>query len=194
MAYTEQQVRDIIQRGETDQVELKAEVRDAGLLSRIISGFANGSGGLIVIGAQSPGHITGCDRKQLTPVYDAARKQLSQTQVGSLEFVQLDGKEVGLLKVAKSDKLVASTSGAYVRKGSGTMSMTADQIFGKAAASGEHSLRSLSNLIYDQMITIDKLRRTLEEKHSWKSKVTDFAISGIVGAVLGVALSKIFLK
>ncbi len=127
-------------------------------------------------------------------MYDAARKQLSQTQVGSLEFVQLDGKEVGLIKVAKSEKLVASTSGAYVRKGSGTLSMTADQIFGKAAASGEHSLRSLSNLIYDQMITIDKLRRSLEEKHSWKSKATDFAISGIVGAVLGVALSKIFLK
>ena len=194
MAYTEQQVRDIIQRGETDQVELKAEVRDAGLLSRIISGFANGSGGLIVIGAQSPGHIHGCDRKQLTPVYDAARKQLNQTQVGSLEFVPLDGKEIGLIKVAKSEKLVASTSGAYVRKGSGTLSMTADQIFGKAAASGEHSLRSLSNLIYDQMLTIDKLRRTLEEKHSWKSKATDFAISGIVGAALGVALSKVFLK
>jgi predicted HTH transcriptional regulator len=187
MAYTEQQLRDIIQRGETDQVELKAEVRDAGLLSRIISGFANGSGGVIVIGAQSPGHITGCDCKQLTPVYDAARKQLNQTHVGSLEFVSLDGKEVG-------EKLVASTSGAFVRKGNGTMSMTADQIFGKAAASGEHSLRSLSNLIYDQMITIDKLRRTLEEKHSWKSKATDFAISGIVGAALGVALSKIFLK
>jgi predicted HTH transcriptional regulator len=194
MAYTEQQVRDIIQRGETDQVELKVEVRDPGLLSRIISGFANGSGGVIVIGAQSPSHIPGCDRKALTAVYDAARKQLSQTQVGSLEFVQLDGKDIGLLKVAKSDKLVASTSGAYVRKGSGTMSMTADQIFGKAAASGEHSLRSLSNLIYDQMVTIDKLRRTLEEKHSWKSKATDFAISGIIGAVLGVALSKLFLK
>jgi predicted HTH transcriptional regulator len=194
MAYTEQQVRDIIQRGETDQVELKAEVRDPGLLSRIISGFANGSGGVIVIGAQSPNHIHGCDRKQLVPIYDAARKQLNQTQIGSLEFIQLDGKDVGLLKVAKSEKLVASASGAYVRKGSGTLSMTADQIFGKAAASGEHSLRSLSNLIYDQMITIDKLRRSLEDTHSWKSKATDFAISGVIGAVLGVVLSKIFLK
>lgn len=194
MAYTEQQVRDIIQRGETDQVELKAEVRDAGLLSRIISGFANGSGGVIVIGAQSPNHIPGCDRKQLTSIYDAARKQLNQAQIGSLEFIQLDSKDVGLLKVAKSEKLVASASGAYVRKGSGTLSMTADQIFGKAAASGEHSLRSLSNLIYDQMITIDKLRRSLEDTHSWKSKATDFAISGIIGAVLGVVLSKIFLK
>jgi predicted HTH transcriptional regulator len=194
MAYTEQQVRDIIQRGETDQVELKAEVRDAGLLSRIISGFANGSGGVIVIGAQPPDQIHGCDRKALTAVYDAARKQLNQTQVGSLDFVQLDGKDVALLKVAKSDKLVTSSSGAYVRKGSGTLSMTADQIFGKAAASGETSLRSLSNLIYDQMITIDKLRRSLEETHSWRSKAIDFAISGIIGAALGVALSKIFLK
>jgi predicted HTH transcriptional regulator len=194
MAHTEQQVRDLIQRGETDQVELKAEVRDAGLLSRIISGFANGSGGVIVIGAQSPNHIHGCDRKALTAVYEAARKQLNQTQVGSLEFVQVDGKEIGLLKVGKSEKLVASTSGAYVRKGSGTMSMTADQIFGKAAASGETSLRSLSNLIYDQMVTIDKLRRSLEASHSWRSKAMDFAISGIVGAVLGVALSKIFMK
>ena len=194
MAYTEQQVRDIIQRGETDQVELKAEVRDAGLLSRIISGFANGSGGVIVIGAQSPSYIPGCDRKALTTVYDAARKQLNQTQVGSLDFVQLDGKDIGLLKVAKSEKLVASASGAYVRKGSGTMSMTADQIFGKAAASGETSLRSLSNLIYDQMITIDKLRRSLEDTHSWRSKATDFAISGFIGAAIGVVLSKIFLK
>ncbi len=194
MAYSEQQVRDLIHRGETDQVELKADVRDAGLLSRIISGFANGSGGVIVIGAQSPEIIPGCDRKALATVYDAARKQLNQTQVGSLEFVQLDGKDIGLLKVAKSEKLVASTSGAYVRKGSGTMSMSADQIFGKAAASGEHSLRSLSNLIYDQMVTIDKLRRSLEASHSWRSKATDFAISGIVGAALGVVLSKIFMK
>ena len=194
MAYTEQQVRDIIQRGETDQVELKADIRDAGLLSRIISGFANGRGGVIVIGAQSPGNIHGCDRKQLTPVYDGARKQLNQTQVGSLEFVQLDGKDVGLLKVAKSDKLVASTSGVYVRKGSGTLSMTADQIFGKAAHSGDTSIRNLSNLIYDQMITIDKLRRSLEDTHSWRSKATDFAISGFIGAAIGVVLSKIFLK
>ena len=194
MAYTEQQVRDIIQRGETDQVELKADVRDAGLLSRIISGFANSSGGLIVIGAQSPSHIPGCDRAELASAYNAARKQMNQTQVGSLEFVKLDGKEVGLINVAKSDKLVASTSGVYVRKGSGTLSMTADQIFGKAAHSGDTSIRNLSNLIYDQMVTIDKLRRSLEDTHSWRSKATDFAISGIVGAVLGVALSKIFLK
>ena len=194
MAYTAQQVRDLIHRGETDQVELKAEVRDAGLLARIISGFANGSGGVIVIGAQSPENIPGCERKALTTVYDAARKQLNQTQVGSLEFVELDGKDIGLLKIVKSEKLVASTSGAYVRKGSGTMSMSADQIFGKAAASGEHSLRNLSNLIYDQMVTIDKLRRSLEASHSWRSKATDFAISGIVGAALGVALSKIFMK
>jgi predicted HTH transcriptional regulator len=194
MAYTAQQVRDIIHRGETDQVELKAEVRDAGLLSRIISGFANSNGGLIVIGAQSPEAIHGCDRAQLVETYEAARKQLNQTHVGSLDFVDLDGKNVGLINIAKSEKLVASTSGAYVRKGSGTLSMTADQIFGKAAASGEHSLRSLSNLIYDQMITIDKLRRSLEASHSWRSKATDFAISGIVGAALGVALSKIFMK
>src|SRR5260221_12736962 len=105
MSYTEQQIRDIIQRGETDHVELKAEVRDAGLLSRIISGFANSSGGLIVIGAHSPAHIPGCDRKELAAAYDAPRKQLNQTQVGSLELVALDGKEVRLVKVAKPDKL-----------------------------------------------------------------------------------------
>ncbi len=129
MAYTEQQVRDIIQHGETDQVELKAEVRDAGLLSRIISGFANGSGGVVVIGAQSPHHIPGCDRKALSTVYDAARKQLNQTQVGALEFIQLDGKDIiGLLKVAKSDKSLSLPPPRYVRKGSGTMSMTADHL------------------------------------------------------------------
>ncbi len=193
MAYTEQQVRDIIQRGETDQVELKAEVRDPFLLS-------------LHLGLRQ--RQRRCDRHRgailqphpwLRPqsAHGRLRRRaqlVGQTQVGSLEFVQLDGKDVGLLKVAKSDKLVASTSGAYVRKGSGTMSMTADQIFGKAAASGETSLRSLSNLIYDQMVTIDKLRRSLEASHSWRSKATDFAISGIVGAALGVALSKIFMK
>src|SRR5579862_2016031 len=86
MAYTEQQVRDLIQRGENDQVELKADVRDAALLARIISGFANGSGGIILIGAQSPQNIPGCDRSQLVETYEAARKQLNQTQVGSLDF------------------------------------------------------------------------------------------------------------
>ena len=194
MAYTAQQIRDIITRGETDQVELKADLRDPGLLSRIISGFANSSGGLIVVGAQAPTHISGCDRQQLSDAYAAARKQLNLGQGTTLEFVKLDDHEIGLIKVDKSDKLVASTSGVYVRSGHGTLSMTADQIFGKAAKPGDTSIRSLSNLIYDQMITIDKLRRSLEANHSWRSKLKDFAISGIVGAVLGVALSKIFTK
>jgi predicted HTH transcriptional regulator len=196
VAYTEQQVRDILNRGETDQVELKSEVREPGQLSRIISGLANSKGGLVVVGAHSPSQIPGCDCQQLTGVYGSACKQLNRPQVSSLDFVKLDGKEVGVIKVEKSDKLVAADNGVFVHGNQGTVSMTADQIFGKASSSGggDSSIRSLSNLIYDQMITIDRLRHTLEDSHSWKSKAKDFAISGLLGAVFGVILSKLFLK
>ena len=196
MAYTEQQVREILKQGETDQVELKADVRDPGHLSRIISGFANSNGGLVVVGAQSPGHLPGCDRQHLSSVYDSARKQLNRTQISTLDFVNIDGKEVGVIKVDKSDKLVTSNAGVFMRTDHGTISMSADQIFSKSTGGGggDSSLRSLSNLIYEQMITIDRLRHLLEDSHSWKSKARDFALSGILGAVFGVILSKIFLK
>jgi predicted HTH transcriptional regulator len=195
MAHTEQQVRDIINRGESDRVELKADIRDPNQLSRIISGLANSNGGVVLVGAQTPDQIPGCQRVQLTATYDAACKQLNRKPNGSLEFVTLDGKEVGVIDVAKSDKLVTSGAGVFVRSGSGTLSMTADQIFSKATGGGgDGSLRSLSNLIYEQMLTIDRLRRSHEDTNSWKSKSKDSAISGLIGAVLGVILSKIFLK
>ena len=44
------------------------------------------------------------------------------------------------------------------------------------------------------MLTIDRLRRAHEETNCWKSKVKDFALSGLVGAIFGLILSKIFIK
>ena len=58
---TAEQLTKKIQQGENETFELKADIRDPLLLSKLIGAFSNNKGGQIVIGVREPMEIVGAD-------------------------------------------------------------------------------------------------------------------------------------
>ena len=94
---TSDQLIEKIKQGENETFELKAEVRDPLLLSKLIGSFANNKGGQIVIGVREPIEIVGTDANRLLTIVDRARTALKPTPNFTTEIITVDNKELLLL-------------------------------------------------------------------------------------------------
>jgi hypothetical protein len=52
--------------------------------------------------------------------------------------------------------------------------------------------RDFPDIVYKQEEEIDNLKRQLKENSSFKSKFFDYMIGGLIGAFLGLIISKLF--
>jgi hypothetical protein len=57
----------------------------------------------------------------------------------------------------------------------------------------EAAEENIAAVLASQSKLLEEIREGQEEARSWRSRLRDMLISGIIGALLGVALSAIFL-
>lgn len=117
MLFTSEQIKELLQQGESQTVEFKLHFREPRLLARIIAAFANTKGGLIVVGVREPSEIVGVNPIQFKRIYESAVRQLNATPKTSFEIVEIDGKQIVIIFVEKSTELVLSNEGAFQRIG-----------------------------------------------------------------------------
>jgi hypothetical protein len=222
------QIEHIISSGESRTIEFKQALREPLVLARLIAAFANAEGGRIIVGVREPSAIIGVDRKQLTQIYEQAIRLIQPTPKTTLEFVPLQGKEIGIVSVAKSDTLVISQNGAFIRDGSEVRAMSAPEIAQKirdivsmgaegdkarvpnalsttATGSGTLALPGLQVRgtgtasppldIAAALSTLTKMVENLETQlrytNSFRAKVENYVVGGVVGAILGWLFSAV---
>lgn len=193
---TAEQLTKKIQQGENETFELKADIRDPLLLSKLIGAFSNNKGGQIVIGVREPMEIVGADTNRLLNIVERAKTALKPIPKFTTEIVTVDNKELLVIDVEKSNEIVFAAGSVFQRIDEQTRPMTAEEIKLKLTkiSSDSNSLATLANAIEKQSKTIDELREEIKNSISWKTKLRDHFISGLIGAILGLVLTLLLTK
>ena len=181
-------IRKLVQEGETSDVEFKTRIVHPQILSRNISAFANTSGGTILVGVDERHGIVGCDVQQLRRAFESSQRNISDAVDLSLEFVQVDGKDVGVISVSKATGIVSSREGVFVRRGAAVLVMTAQEMQ-KRLSSEESPVDRLTVMVAEQTKRIEELLEDIRKGGSWQSKAVDYFLGGLVGAIIGFVLT-----
>lgn len=191
---TPDQLQKLLQRGESDTVEFKIEVREPAILARVIAGFANNRGGIILIGISELEGVIGTNQKLARSVFSAAMNWLQPQPDVTYQETEFDGKAIAVIFVRESSSLVFCRGQVFQRIGERTLPMEASDISAKLAASaGRPPAGNVATALATLTQTIEKLRQNLVEANSLKSKMRDYFIGGAIGAVLGFLLSLVLL-
>jgi ATP-dependent DNA helicase RecG len=117
---TSDQLRDVIAQGEQLDVEFLATADDRAL-AETVSCLANARGGLVLLGVEDDGRISGAEPRHGTYT-DARRVELmiaNQTAPAcSVEcgVVQVDGKDVVVISIPPEQPVTATVAGVYRRR------------------------------------------------------------------------------
>src|SRR5450830_1396741 len=109
MADIPKHILNSIFQGENETLEFKSDVRDPGVLARLISAFSNTSGGSILIGVSEPPEIVGIDVERIKTVFENALSQLEPREevFATLEILDdSSGLKIASVVVKKSETLV----------------------------------------------------------------------------------------
>jgi predicted HTH transcriptional regulator len=182
---TPKELRRLIGHGESEQLELKAEVPHPQLISRYLASFANTRGGQIVFGVQEPIKLVGVDTARAQRAIDFALSKVDPKPDVAIETVVVDGHTLVVVSVQKSVALVSAYGGYYRRVGDSTQPLSADEIRAHALSAGtiEKALSDLSALAETQTQTIDRLREEFASANSLPKKLGIAAVGAVLGAL-----------
>ncbi len=191
MATSPEMVRALLLQGEGPSVEFKATLRDPGALARLMSGFANADGGVILVGVEDGGLPIGADIDQVAKVFHLALARLVNAPRVDLESVELHGRRLAVITVGKSDRLVISSEGVYLRVDDRTAPLPAERIAAAIARPGAAppaEASAIAEAIHRLTETVEDLQRRLAQADSFRSHLQHYVVGGIVGALISLAL------
>jgi len=124
-AVEEKELRRLIARGESFRVEFKGEehqkLSDDALVEAVVC-LANGEGGVLLVGVEDDGRVTGARPRHEAGITDPVRVQgmiANKTRpyiAVQVELVQVGGAPVLIISVPEATSPVGTTSGKYVRR------------------------------------------------------------------------------
>jgi len=182
------EIQEIISQGENTTVEFKTKISQPWILTRSISAFANTKGGKILVGVDERRGIVGCDRKQLQRMFEIAQRDINGKVDLALEFVNVNGNNIGVIFVSRSKGITSSKDGVFIRVGVASQVMSSLEIQNRILQE-KKPIGKLTELVSDQTNRIKDIQDEIRRGNSWKSKVSDYLIGGVIGAVIGFLLT-----
>ena len=186
----EKQLLEVIENGETQEVELKTSLED---FEKVITGLANTNGGMVIIGVTKSKKIVGLNGNldSLQQKISALAQTVSPSLLPEVKIHNIDGKKVISVVIQKAIDSTAHSFKAvfYVRVGSTTRKLEANQII--------DFLRGKQILCFDEDFSdavpgdldIEKIKEYLkirnQEDFLKKSSVEDFLLSSKLAAKTG---------
>ncbi len=183
------EIRELAAIGETEEIEFKVGAVQPQALSRVVSAFANGIGGKILVGVDEKNGIVGCDRDQLRRAFEATQRQIKGSVDMALDFVSVDAKEVGVISIEKADDVVMSRDGIFIRRGAADLAMTPADIRRRISPEPAAATERLIEVVPEQTKRIEELQEEVSRSNRWQSKIFDYLLGGLVGAILGLILT-----
>lgn len=175
-----------IEAGESQTVEFIQRAHSPNVLSKLISAFSNTEGGAIFVGVKEQGEPVGINTHKFEKIYSQAISQLDGMSTTTLEIVEYRGKEIGVVKVGKSEEVVGSKDGYFQRVGETVRAYSADQLK-ELFISREESSKSITQLsgtVATQTEEISKLRQSFDKVNSWKMKLFYALLGALATAVV----------
>ncbi|MEK6800401.1 MAG: ATP-binding protein, partial [Nanoarchaeota archaeon] len=125
-------LKDIIEKGESVDLELKRSFHSSQEIAKTICSFANTQGGVLILGVEDNKKISGLceDMDQLQKRISDANSTVHPKPIMNIEIHEVEGKKVATLIVHRADSSVFhSFEGAiYVRIGTTTQKLEGNSI------------------------------------------------------------------
>ncbi|MFO8108951.1 MAG: helix-turn-helix domain-containing protein [Thermoplasmata archaeon] len=133
-------MKDLIQKGESEVLEFKGSLKLHNQIGEAISAFSNSNGGIIYVGIEDSGKISGVDlgNNTLEKLANRIKMDTDPKIYPSIRTVKIDGKDLIMIKVEENpEKPVFYKDKAYKRVGKSTHRLNASEIRNLAKNSGE---------------------------------------------------------
>jgi len=121
---------EIIRNGESSKIEFKTDdVHPVALAGEIVA-FANFEGGIILIGVDDSGKITGCTRKDIEEfIINICRNNVRPSIIPVIEKVVIDKNQIITVTIPRGDTAYSTSRGLYyIRVGSTKQTPTQQEL------------------------------------------------------------------
>jgi len=195
MNYNTSDIASLLKKGESEVLEYKRDVSPA-ILAKLVSAFANSYGGLILVGVDDdPRHystptIIGTNSARLEKIYKSTLDRVTPKPKTILSIVTVNDKNIGVIEVEKSDRLIVSDEGVFNRTGTSTQVMSPSSIVQVVRRSDEQDqLEVMAKSISQLTQSMEEMKTKLDDSGSWRNKAVDYTLGGIAGAIISLILA-----
>lgn len=155
------EIADIIGSDENEKLEYKAVLLPSKSLAKLVSSFANTSGGHIILGVSDNKEIKGLSEDfRANSIMHKALDLLTPRPNVQYQYIMYREKKLYVIKIEKSDSIVLLENNAYVRIGDSTQLQTPQYL--SFNPNGYPRISEINELVvkYTQNGTSSKLRLT----------------------------------
>ena len=195
---TTEDVQSLLLRPESRTLEFKVSVPDVATMARVLSGFANTAGGVLLVGVKElpelPAVVIGRDYLRVQQVFDRAYESLKPKPEVRIHRVNVHGKDVAAIIVRPMAGVVSSASGAFVRRDDKLQPITVADIEERVGGHTPQAIHSLAIALEANTQRIGQLEAALAYastlRGQWKAILMGFFL-GIVASLIASAIFKL---
>nr|WP_320026027.1 RNA-binding domain-containing protein [uncultured Acetobacterium sp.] len=187
-----EEVLELIRQGDNDRVEFRHHTGGPNLLSKIISSFANASGGKLIIGVGENGKIYGCKKDSVLETFNKAKEKLIPCPDIFIEFIILENETVAVITIEPAEKIVASSLGVFKRTDNSDEIMKTEEISEKLLNSEsndfENTVAEMAQQITQLTISLEETVKRYQDKNKLSRKIMEWIACGIIGIILSMII------
>lgn len=165
----------IIKEGETNTVEFKSWIKTPKfkemieLLVKEAVGLANTKGGVILVGVEDDGEITGCVKFDMQNIIESIYDRTMPNLFCDIRCEEVNGLQILVIIVEKSPQIISTTNGiTYKRLGKNTKPFYAAEFSSNRIEGfkGDYSAKIIESATYEDIdfLEVENLKRKLKSR------------------------------
>lgn len=188
-----EQIINLISQGDNDQVEFRHHSGGPNLLGKIISSFANASGGKLVLGVNNKGKIIGCKKDDVIDTFNKSKGKLIPCPIVSIEFIEIDKKVLAIISIEKTEKIISSSLGVFKRVNNSEEIMVTEEIKDKqlnavTKTETKDIVGEMAEQISQLTITLEDTIKRYRKQNKLSRKIIEWVACGIIGIILSMLI------
>lgn len=185
-------LKNLISRGESEELEFKNRLPNIKPLAIIISAFANANGGIIVTGVRDDGNICGVENiNNEQSRIKKSLKTISPTLKVETETINIASKSLLIITIPKGNIPYLVAGRIYHRQGEFIKPITSQILYSRITERAKSS-DDLQKEVKHLSRTIETMNQELIIARSWKTKIFDMILGGIIGATISFLVWLVF--
>ncbi|MBU3127947.1 AlbA family DNA-binding domain-containing protein [Clostridium tagluense] len=188
-----EEIVNLISKGDNDRVEFRHSSGGPSLLGKIISSFANASGGRLILGVNNKGRIFGCKKEDVMETFNKSKEKLIPCPIVSIEFIEINKKVLAIISIEKTEKIISSSLGVFKRVNNSEEIMVTEEIKSKQLSAVindevKDTVGEMAQQISQLTITLEDTIQRYRRQNKLSRKIFEWIACGIIGIILSMII------
>ncbi|MBZ9633589.1 helix-turn-helix domain-containing protein [Clostridium sp. FP1] len=188
-----EEIVNLISKGDNDRVGFRHHSGGPSLLGKIISSFANASGGRLILGVNNKGKIFGCKKEDVMETFNKSKEKLIPCPIVSIEFIEINKKVLAIISIEKTEKIISSSLGVFKRVNNFEEIMVTEEIKNKQLSAVindevKDTVGEMAQQISQLTITLEGTIQRYRRQNKLSRKIFEWIACGIIGIILSMII------